>query len=61
MAYLSSRQVQEILGISRPTVRRLIDTGELEAIKGTARTSPLKIDEESLKAYIERRRVKASA
>lgn len=62
MPYLSAREVREILGVSRPFVRKLIDTGELTAIKaGDAPNSPLRIDEDSVKAYIDRRRVKASA
>lgn len=62
MPFLSTRQVREILGVSRPFVRKLIDAGELTAIKaGDARNSPVRIDEDSVNAYIERRRVKASA
>ena len=61
MTYLSSREVREILKVSRPTIRKLIDDGELRAIKGDAPNSPLKIEEESLREYIERHRVEASA
>lgn len=59
--YLSVRQVRGILGVSRPTVRRLIDSGELKAIKGPAPNSPLKIDETSLHDYIERHEVEPEA
>lgn len=61
MPFLSTTQVRKILGVSRPTVRKLIDAGELKAIKGDARNSPLRIDEDSVKEYIERHTVKASA
>lgn len=59
--YLSNGEVQDILGISRWTVRKLIAAGELEAIKqGPAKSARIKIDEASLQAYIERNRVTAS-
>lgn len=62
MPFLSTTQVRKILGVSRPTVRKLIEHGELTAIKaGDAPNSPFRIDEESVKAYIERHTVKASA
>ena len=61
MQYLLTREVMAILKISRPTVRRLIDSGELTAIKGDAPNSRLKIDEESVRNYIKRHKVEASA
>lgn len=61
MPYLSTRQVCEILSISRWTVADLIRDGELTAIKGPAKNSHVKIDEDSVQAYIERNRVEASA
>lgn len=60
MQYLLMREVRELLKVSRPTVRRLIASGELRAIKGDHKTSPLKIEEDSVKEYIERHRVEAS-
>lgn len=61
MLYLLTSEVREILKISRPTVRRLIDSGELRAIKGDAPNSPLKIEEASVREYIERHRVETNA
>lgn len=61
MRYLLTSEVREILNISRPTVRRLIDSGELRAIKGDAPNSRFKIEEASVLEYIERHRVEASA
>lgn len=61
MPYLKTRQVCEILSISRWTVAELIRKGELKAIKGPAQSSHLKIDEDSVTEYIERHRVEASA
>jgi excisionase family DNA binding protein len=55
---LTSAQVREHLGIGRDKLRELITTGELEAIKmGDAHSAPYRISEESLAAYIERRKV----
>jgi excisionase family DNA binding protein len=50
---LTIRQVGEVLGISRASIYRLIDAGELEPIKvGTLpRFAP-----EDLRGYIERKR-----
>lgn len=61
LRYLTTAQVREVLNISRPMVRRLINEGELRAIKGPARTSPLKIEEASVEEYIERHRVPVKA
>lgn len=61
MAYLSTRQVQKTLNVSKQTVFRMIRAGELRAIKGAGPTSPFKIDEDSLKEYIERHTVEVSA
>lgn len=61
MPYLSTRQVCEVLSVSRWKVADLINQGELTAIKGSAPNSHLKIDEDSVQKYIERHRVQASA
>lgn len=55
---LTSAEVRERLRIGRDKLRELIEAGELEAIKtGDARNSHYRISEESLGAYIERRKV----
>lgn len=41
----------QMLSYSRSTVYRLIKTGELEAFKGTGRTSKYLIYEDSIEAY----------
>lgn len=58
MQYLSVATVAEKLGIGRDTVLSLIKKGEVEAIKlGDARNAGVRISEDSLREYIERRRV----
>lgn len=55
---LTSAQVRERLGIGRDKLRELITSGELEAIRiGDSHSSPYRISEESLAAYIEHRTV----
>jgi excisionase family DNA binding protein len=61
MRYLLTSEVQRILNTSRPTVRRLIKIGELRAIKGEGRNGRVKIEEDSVKEYIERHRVQVDA
>lgn len=61
MTYLTTRETCEVLSVSRWTVARLIRDGELTAVKGSAKNSHIRIDEASLKKYIERNKVKASA
>lgn len=61
MQYLTTRQVCKVLSISRWKVADLIAQGELRAIKGDAPNSHVKIEEDSVKEYIERHRVEASA
>ena len=61
MPYLRTRQVCEILSISRWTVAELIKAGELTAIKGPAPNSHIKIDKDSVMAYIDRSRIKTDA
>ncbi|WP_327093302.1 helix-turn-helix domain-containing protein [Nonomuraea sp. NBC_01738] len=49
------------LGTSRWTVRKMIDSGELEAIKGSdAPNAPIKVSEESLARYIRRQTIVAN-
>lgn len=59
--YLSTSQACGKLGISRWTLARLIEAGEIKAIKGSARNSHLRIPEESVERYLTRRTVKAKA
>ena len=55
---LTSAQARERIGISRKELEELIHSGELEAIKtGDAPNSHFRISEESLAAYLERRKV----
>jgi excisionase family DNA binding protein len=55
---LTSAETRARLGISRKKLEELIRDGEIEAIKtGGAPNSHFRISEESLAAYIERRRV----
>lgn len=60
--YLTSAEAQASLRLSRDMVERLIKTGELEAFKaGTGgRTSPYRISEKSVQAYIRRKTVQAA-
>lgn len=59
---LTSAQARERLGISRAKLEALIHEGEIEAIKtGDAPNSHYRISEEAIAAYIERRRVPATA
>lgn len=57
--YVSTKEACDLLGLSRWTVMRLIAKDELEAIKGTARNSHLRITRASVEGYISRRMVKA--
>ena len=59
---LTAAQVRERLGISDDTLRRLIRTGQIPAIKvGAGAFGHWRITEEDLAAYIERVRVKPQA
>lgn len=54
---LTSTEVRQRLGIGREKLSKLIQSGELEAIKtGDAVNSPYRISEEALAAFIERRK-----
>jgi excisionase family DNA binding protein len=59
--YLSTRQVCHTLNISRWQVTRLIKSGRLTAIKGHGRNGHLRIDADSLAAYVEDSKVEAGA
>jgi excisionase family DNA binding protein len=52
--YLSTAETCERLRLSRWTVSKLVRSGELEAVKGPARNSPLRITKASIDAYVER-------
>ena len=56
--YLSAQAVAEMLSVDIKTIYRMIDAGELEAIKVRNR---LRISEESVKAFIEQNRVAVEA
>lgn len=59
---LTAAQVRERLGISDDTLRKLIKTGQIPAIKvGTGTLGHWRITEEDLNDYIERARVKPEA
>lgn len=52
-----TNEVSERLGISKVTVTRLIQRGELEAYKLTpSKNSPLRIYEDTVEALVERQR-----
>jgi excisionase family DNA binding protein len=59
--YLSTRQVCDTLGISRWTLARLIKANKITAIKGEGRNAHLRIDADSLAAYVEDSKVEATA
>lgn len=60
--YLTAAEARERLRVSRETLRRLITTGELEAHKvANGRTSPYRISEEAISAYIRRQTVQAAS
>jgi excisionase family DNA binding protein len=60
--YITIKQTCERLGISRWTVRSMINKGELEAIKASgARNAPIKVSEASLKSYIKRNTIVVNA
>lgn len=52
---LTIKQAAERLGVSAKTIERRIKAGEIKAYKfGDSKTSPVRIPEEALQAYIER-------
>ncbi len=52
-ALLPAAKVAEMMGVSVQTVRRLIKTGQLEAVKVGARF--VRVPQESLEAYLQRK------
>ena len=55
--YLSTAETCARLRLSRWTVRKLVRSGELQAIKGPARNAPLRISERSIHDYEVRRTI----
>jgi excisionase family DNA binding protein len=56
--YLTAAETRERLRISRETLRKLINSGELKASKiGNGPTSDLRISEEAIADYMERHTV----
>lgn len=55
--HLSTAQACGRIGVSRPTMAKLIASGEIEAIKGTAKNSHIKIPEASVNAYLAQRKM----
>ena len=54
---LSSSEAAQIIGVSIPTITRMIQRGELEAYKLTlAKSSPLRIYKDSVEDVLERRK-----
>lgn len=51
---LSMAETCRRLRYSRWTVRKLIHRGELQAIKGSARNSPIRVFEHSVQSYLTR-------
>lgn len=52
---LTMAQAAKMLGVSTKTIERRIKSGEIKAYKfGNSKTSPVRISEEALQAYIER-------
>ena len=52
---LTIKQAATMLGVSSKTIERRIKSGEIKAYKfGDSKTSPVRISEEALQAYIER-------
>lgn len=52
--YLSTAETCRRLRLSRWTVRKLVRNGDLQAVKGPARNSPLRIVEQSVEDYVDR-------
>lgn len=55
--WLSMAETCAQLRLSRWTVRNLVRAGEIQAVKGPARNSPLRIDPSSVTDYLSRRRI----
>lgn len=66
MAYRTTQEVMDHLGISRETLRQLVKSGEIEAIKLDAQTeggsnSALRYSDETISDFIKRHRVQPDA
>lgn len=57
--FLSMAETRAMLRMSRGTVTKLIEAGELVAMKGPARNSPFRISRASIESYIARNTVAA--
>jgi excisionase family DNA binding protein len=56
--YLSSKEARERMGVSRETLRKLINSGELTASKiGDGRNSPMRIHVDDIDRYMQAHRV----
>lgn len=58
--YLTTAQACGRLNIGRDTLRKRIRDGELEAVKGPARNSHVRVSLASIEAYEKKHRVPAS-
>ena len=59
---LTTTKVMKLLGVSRPTVTRLIEAGELDGYKlTTAKNSPFRIYRDTVDDLLERRQKRPSA
>lgn len=57
--YLTVNEVADVLRVSRFSVKRYIDAGELEAVKADGRNGAVRIPERGLRDYIQRHTVTA--
>jgi hypothetical protein len=57
--FLSMAETRELLRMSRVTVTKLIENGELVAMKGPAKNSPFRISRASIENYIARNTINA--
>ena len=55
--FLSMAETCKRLRLSRWTVRKLVRSGELQAVKGPAKNAPIKVYETSVEGYLARRRI----
>jgi Helix-turn-helix domain len=58
---LSMAETCRRLRYSRWTVRKLIRLGELQAVKGSARNSPIRVFEHSVRGYLARNQISPTA
>lgn len=57
--YLTVKEIAGVLRVSRWSVGRLIEAGELSAVKADGRNGAIRIPESSVHAYIQRHTVTA--